>query len=78
MNGEKGYHFFSDMVWRNWTVTAAFSSHDQIQPVSWGPTMFNDRGTQNQDSRDFIEAVYAREIGGGTLRWRTYYDSHHY
>jgi outer membrane receptor protein involved in Fe transport len=78
MNSEKGYHFFSNLVWRNWTVTAVFSSHDKIQPVSWGSTIFNDRGTQNQDSRDFVEAVYVRELGGGTLRWRTYYDSHHY
>ena len=36
MNGERGYHFFSTLTWRNWTVTAAFSGHDQIQPISWG------------------------------------------
>jgi outer membrane receptor for ferrienterochelin and colicins len=78
MNGEKGYHFFADLVWRNWTVTAAFSDHDQIQPVSWGPTIFNDRGTQNNDMRNFIEAAYQRQIAGGTLRWRTYYDAYHY
>ena len=78
MNGEKGYHFFADLAWRKWTVTAAFSDHDQIQPVSWGPTIFNDRGTQNNDMRNFIDAAYEREIGGGTLRWRTYYDAYHY
>ncbi|HXP87886.1 MAG TPA: TonB-dependent receptor [Bryobacteraceae bacterium] len=78
MNGEQGYHFFSSLVWRNWTVTAAFAGHDKIQPISWGPTIFNDRGTQNDDNRDFIDAVYARQIAGGTLRWRTYYDSYHY
>ena len=78
MNGEKGYHFFSTLVWRNWTVTAAFAGHDQIQPISWGPTIFNDRGTQNNDKRNFIDAAYERQIAGGTLRWRTYYDSYHY
>jgi hypothetical protein len=78
MNGEKGYHFFSTLVWRIWTITAAFSAHDQIQPISWGPTIFNDRGTQNTDQRNFVDAVYALQIGGGTLRWRTYYDSYHY
>ena len=50
MNGEKGYHFFSTLTWRNWTVTAAFADHDQIQPISWGPTIFNNRGTQNNDT----------------------------
>jgi outer membrane receptor for ferrienterochelin and colicins len=78
MNGEKGYHFFSTLTWRNWTVTAAFADHDQIQPISWGPTIFNDRGTQNNDARNFIDAAYERQVAGGTLRWRTYYDAYHY
>jgi iron complex outermembrane receptor protein len=75
MTNEKGYHLFSTLTWRNWTVTAAFAGHDMIQPIGWGATIFNDRGTQNADNRDFIDAVYARQIAGGTLRWRTYYDS---
>jgi outer membrane receptor for ferrienterochelin and colicins len=78
MNGEKGYHFFASLVWRNWTVTAAFADHDQIQPISYGPTIFNDRGTQNNDARNFVDAVYERLIAGGTLRWRTWYDAYHY
>jgi outer membrane receptor for ferrienterochelin and colicins len=78
MNGERGYHFFSTLGWGNWTVTAAVSGHDLIQPISWGPTIFNDRGTQNIDKRDFADAVYARQVGGGTLRWRTYYDFFEY
>ncbi len=78
MNGEKGYHFFSTLTWRNWTVTAAFADHDQIQPISWGPTIFDNRGTQNNDQRNFIDAAYERKIAGGALRWRTYYDSYHY
>jgi outer membrane receptor protein involved in Fe transport len=78
MTGEKGYHFFSTLVWRNWTVTAAFTGDSNIQPISWGPTIFNDRGTRNDDQRNFIDVAYQREIAGGTLRWRTYYDSFHY
>jgi outer membrane receptor protein involved in Fe transport len=78
MNSEKGYHFFSTVVWRNWTITAAFSAHTLIQPISWGPTIFNDRGTTNHDQRNFVDAAYERLIAGGTLRWRTYYDSFHY
>jgi iron complex outermembrane receptor protein len=75
MNGEKGYHFFANLVWRNWTVTAAFAGHDQIQPIGFGPTIFNDRGSQNSDTRNFVDAVYVRGIAKGTLQWRTYYDS---
>jgi iron complex outermembrane receptor protein len=78
MNGEKGYHFFANLVWHNWTVTAAFSDHDQTQPISWGPTIFNDRGTQNNDARNFVDAAWERPVAGGTLRWRTFYDSYHY
>jgi iron complex outermembrane receptor protein len=76
MNSEKGYHFFANVVWRNWTFTSAFSGHNQIQPISWGPTIFNDRGTQNYDKRNFVDAVYERQIDGGTLRWRIYYDAY--
>jgi outer membrane receptor protein involved in Fe transport len=78
MNGERGYHLFSTLVWRNWTVTAAFAGHIMIQPISYGPAIFNNRGTTNADDRNFIEAVYERKIAGGDLRWRTYYDSYHY
>jgi outer membrane receptor protein involved in Fe transport len=78
MTGEKGYHFFATLVWRNWTVTAAFAGDSKIQPISWGPTIFNDRGTANNDERNFVDAAYEREIAGGTLRWRIYYDSFHY
>jgi outer membrane receptor for ferrienterochelin and colicins len=78
MNGEKGYHLFSTVTWRNWTVTAAFAGHDMIQPISWGSTIFNNRGTQSNDKRNFIDAAYERRIAGGTLRWRTYYDAYSY
>ena len=77
MDGRKGYHFFSNLVWGNWSLTAAFADRKQIQPVSWGPTMFNDRGTGVNDVRNYVEAAYTREIHGGTLRWRTYYDAAH-
>jgi outer membrane receptor protein involved in Fe transport len=78
MNAEQAYHFFGSVTWRNWTVTSAFAGHDIVQPVSFGNTIFNDRGTAAGDNRDFIEAAYTRQIAGGTLRWRTYYDSYHF
>ncbi|MBZ5676689.1 MAG: TonB-dependent receptor plug domain-containing protein [Acidobacteriia bacterium] len=57
MDGEKGYHFFSDFAWRNWRVTASLSSRTKIQPVSWGPTVFNDRGTHLDESANYVEAA---------------------
>ena len=75
MDNERGYHFFSSLTVRNWSFLAAVSDRDKIQPVSWGETVFNDRGTRVNDERRFVEAAYSRELGRGTLRWRTYYDS---
>ncbi len=78
MNTERGFHFFSTISWGNWTVTAAAGGPDMIQPISWGPSIFNNRGSQNADNRDFVDAVYSHRVAGGELNWRTYYDSFHY
>ena len=75
VNTAKGYHLFSTLTWQDWTVTASFSGDNKIQPISWGNTIFNDRGTQVSDTRNYIEADYTRQIAGGELRWRIYYDS---
>jgi iron complex outermembrane receptor protein len=77
MDSEKGYHFFSTLVWRNWTFTAVLSDRNKIQPISWGPTIFNDRGTQLMESAGYVEAAYARILAHGTLQWRTYFDADH-
>jgi len=74
MDGQRGYHFFADLTWRNWNFTAVLSERNKIQPVSWGPTVFNDRGTHLDESANYVEAAYTREFAAGTLRWRTYYD----
>jgi outer membrane receptor for ferrienterochelin and colicins len=77
MDSEKGYHFFANLVWRNWRVTAVLSDRNKIQPISWGPTIFNDRGTQLMESAGYIEAAYAREFTRGALEWRTYFNADH-
>ncbi len=77
MDSEKGYHLFGTLLWRNWTFTAVLSDRNKIQPVSWGPTIFNDRGTQLMESAGYIEAAYARELARGTLEWRTYFNADH-
>ena len=77
MDSEKGYHFFANLVWRNWSITAVLSDRNKIQPISWGPTIFNDRGSKLMESAGYVEAAYARELGGGALEWRTYFNADH-
>jgi len=77
MDAQKGYHFFSNLTWRGWNITASVSDRDKIQPVSWGNTIFNDRGTQLNETSNYVEAAYTREFARGTLRWRTYYNQDH-
>jgi iron complex outermembrane receptor protein len=77
MDSEKGYHFFANLVWRNWSITAVLSDRNKIQPISWGPTILNDRGTQLMESAGYVEAAYARELARGALEWRTYFNADH-
>jgi len=77
MDGEKGYHFFGNLVWKNWSLTTVISDRNKIQPVSWGPVVFNDRGTHVLEDSNYVEAAYSRELKGGTLNWRTYYNQTH-
>ena len=77
MDGEKGYHFFANLVWNNWSFTTVISDRNKIQPISWGPTVFNDRGTHLTEDSNYVEAAYTRELAGGTLKWRTYYNQTH-
>ena len=74
MDAEKGYHLFSNFTWRNWDITASLSGRTKIQPVSWGPDVFNDRGTHVDETANFVDAVYTRELRRGTLRWRANYN----
>jgi iron complex outermembrane receptor protein len=79
MDGEKGYHAFADLTWGNWEALAVAGDRVKIQPVSWGDTVFNDRGTRVEDSRGFFELSYARDLPGDrTLTWRTSYDAYRY
>jgi outer membrane receptor for ferrienterochelin and colicins len=77
MDSERGYHFFANLVWRNWSITAVLSDRNKIQPISWGSTIFNDRGTQLMESAGYVEAAYTRELARGALEWRTYFNADH-
>jgi len=77
MDSQKGYHFFSNLIWRHWNIIAVLSDRNKIQPVSWGDTVFNDRGTHVDETANYVEAAYTREFAHSTLRWRTYYNQDH-
>jgi outer membrane receptor for ferrienterochelin and colicins len=62
MDGEKGYHLFANLTWRDWSILAVFDARPKIQPVSWGPTVFNDSGTRAIDSRNFTDATYTHKF----------------
>jgi outer membrane receptor for ferrienterochelin and colicins len=74
MDGQKGYHFFANLTWRNWNITGVLSNRTQIQPVSWGDTVFNDRGTHVDETANYLDALYTHEFAKGTLQWRIYYN----
>ena len=77
MDGEKGYHSFAKLIWRNWTFLANFAGRDKIVPTGWYGALFNDRGTSVGDWRGFAESAYQRNVGmSGQLRWRTFYDEY--
>jgi len=79
MNSQKGYHLFGDFTWHGWNVTALFGARDEIQPISYGPAVFNDRGTTVLDSRNFIEATYTHNFDSSrSLEWQISYDSYRY
>ena len=79
MDGEKGYHLFADLTWKNWEILAVAGDRVKTQPISWGDTRFNDRGTRAEDSRGFLELAYTKDLPRDrTLSWRTSYDAYRY
>ena len=79
MDDEKGYHAFADLTWHNWEILAVAGDRVKTQPISWGDTVFNDRGTRAEDSRGFLEVAYTKDLPGDrTLSWRASYDSYRY
>lgn len=77
MDSESGYHFFATAGFGNWSFTSAVSRRNKIQPISWGPTVFNDRGTKVMEPSGYFESVYTRERSDRVFRWRTYYSATH-
>jgi outer membrane receptor for ferrienterochelin and colicins len=79
MDGEKGYHGFLDLTWGRWEILSVVGDRVKQQPVTWGDSVFNDRGTSAEDSRSFLDVSYTRKFAGDrTLSWRTSYDAYRY
>jgi len=78
-DGERGYHAFASLVWRNWTFTGLFGSDQKQIPTGAYGTVFNDPGNWLLDARGYFEAAYTRDLSATRkLRWRTYYDQYRY
>ncbi len=78
-DGERGYHAFASLIWRNWTFTGNLGSDRKQVPTGAYDTVFNDPGNWLLDARGFFEAAYSRELSATRkVRWRVYYDQYRY
>ena len=80
MDGERAYHTFANLVWRDWNIVAYFNARDKSVPVAYdyeANSLFA-RASHVIDSRNFINAAYTRTRGPGNLRWQISYDSYRY
>ena len=78
-DGERGYHAFASLVWRNWTFTGLLGSREKQVPTGWFGTIPGDPGNKILDRRGFFEAAYARDLSARRkVRWRIYYDQYRY
>lgn len=73
MDGERGYHVYAALTWKNWRALMIAGERLKIQPVSWAPTVFNDRGTRAGVGMVISDLTYTQEWSGKTLQWHTYY-----
>lgn len=74
-DGERGYHAFASLVWRNWTFTGMAGSRVKQVPTGWFGTILGDPGNKTIDAGGFFEAAYDRDLSAGRkVRWRIYYD----
>jgi iron complex outermembrane receptor protein len=80
MDGERAYHTFANLIWRNWNIVAFFNDRKKMVPVAWdyNANSVGSRGNYTMDGRGYIAAKYARSLGRGELLWESAYDSYHY
>jgi iron complex outermembrane receptor protein len=79
MDGERGYHAFANLIWRNWSFTGVLGTREKVVPTGAYATIFNDPGNKFSDTRGYFEAAYTRDLSATRkLRWRIYYDDYRY
>jgi len=79
VDGQRGYHFFANLIWNNWTFTGYLGAREKQVPTAWYGTIFNDPGNKILDRRGFFEAAYSRDLSATRkVRWRIYYDQYRY
>ena len=62
VDGERGYHTFANLIWRNWSFTAYLGSRRKEVPTGWYGTVFDDPGNDIVDTRGYFEAAYTRDL----------------
>jgi outer membrane receptor for ferrienterochelin and colicins len=77
-DGERGYHTFANVIWRNWSVTAYFNSRDKQPPIGLGASLSADPSQHVVDGRSLVGVSYKRHAGPGQLQWQMYYDRYRY
>jgi outer membrane receptor for ferrienterochelin and colicins len=80
MDGERAYHTFANLVWRNWNIVAYFNGRDKAVPVAYDPSANTllARASHVDDSTNYVNAVYARSLGPGEFRWAIGYNQYRY
>jgi outer membrane receptor for ferrienterochelin and colicins len=80
MDGERAYHTFANLVWRNWNIVAYFNGRDKATPLAYDPsanTLFA-RASHVDDQENYVSAVYSRALGRGDFRWESAYNQYRY
>jgi outer membrane receptor for ferrienterochelin and colicins len=78
-DGERGYHAFATLVWRNWTFTGLLGSREQQVPTGQFGSVLGDPGNHVATAGGFFEAAYTRDLSASRkMRWRMYYDQMRY
>src|ERR1017187_10087141 len=77
-DGERGYHTFATLIWRNWSFTAYFNSRDKQPPVGLGTSLSDDPSQHVVDGRSMAGATYKRQAGPGKIQWQVSYDQYRY
>ena len=80
MDGQRAYHTFANLVWKNWNIVAMVSDRIKMVPLAWSydANSFASRGNHAEDGRAYLSANYARSIGPGELRFEFAYDQYRY